>query len=236
MIEIERLSKRFGRQPVLRDLDLEIGAGRVTAVVGPNASGKTTLIKCILGLIKPDGGSIRLGGRPADAAGAYRRRIGYMPQVARFPDNLTAREVLALLHDLRGRPSDIDDALLDGFALGAELDKPLRTLSGGTRQKVSAAIAFRFRPEVFFLDEPTAGLDPISSSLLQDHILAVRARGGTVVLTSHIMSEIDALADHIVFLMDGRVWLEGPVRAIKEQAGEDRLERAVAHLLRGVAA
>lgn len=231
MIDIERIEKRFGRLHVLRGLDLRIARRRVTAIVGPNASGKTTLIKSILGLIRPDAGRIVFDGVPLGNDWRYRARVGYMPQAARFPENLCGREVLAMLKDLRGHPPDRDEDLIDAFALGGELDQPLRTLSGGTRQKISAVAAFLFRPDVLILDEPTAGLDPRASSLLKDKILHARDAGATVILTSHIMSEIDELADELAFLLDGTVRFYGTPEALKAATGQPRLERAVAHLL-----
>lgn len=231
MIDIIGIEKSFGRLRVLRGLDLRIERGTVTAVVGPNASGKTTLIKTILGLIKPDGGRIVFDDEQLNGSWHYRERIGYMPQLARFPDNLSAREVLAMLKDLRGNPDDLDEELLTAFDLDAELGKPLRTLSGGTRQKISAVVAFLFRPDVLILDEPTAGLDPVASSLLKDKILRERDAGTTFILTSHIMSEIEELADHIAFLLDGTVRFAGSTTTIKATTGQPRLERAIAQLL-----
>ncbi len=231
MIDIIGIEKSFGRLRVLRGLDLRIERGTVTAIVGPNASGKTTLIKAILGLIKPDGGHIVFDGVTLNGAWNYRERIGYMPQLARFPDNLSAREVIDMLKDLRGRPDDLDEELLTAFDLDAELGKPLRTLSGGTRQKISAVVAFLFRPDVLILDEPTAGLDPVASSILKDKILRQRDAGTTFILTSHIMSEIEELADNVAFLLDGTVHFAGSTTEVKATTGQPRLERAIAHLL-----
>ena len=231
MIDIKGLEKSFGRLRVLRGLDLRIERGAVTAIVGPNASGKTTLIKTILGLTKPDAGSIVFDGHRLNGAWSYRERIGYMPQAARFPENLCAREVIAMLKDLRARPGDLDEELLDAFDLDAELDKPVRTLSGGTRQKISAVVAFLFRPDVLILDEPTAGLDPVASSVLKDKILRERDAGKTFILTSHIMSEVEELSDNIAFLLDGKVHFAGSTDAIKAATGQPRLERAIAQLL-----
>lgn len=231
MIEITQLEKTFGRLHVLRGLDLKIERGTVTAIVGPNASGKTTLIKTILGLIKPDDGHIVFDGKKLNGAFQYRERIGYMPQAARFPDNLNAREVITMLKDLRHQPGTLDEELLQAFDLESEMGKPLRTLSGGTRQKISAVIAFLFRPDVLILDEPTAGLDPVASSILKDKILRERDAGTTFILTSHIMSEIEELADNIAFLLDGTVRFAGSTTAIKATTGQPRLERAIAQLL-----
>ena len=233
MIEIKGLTKSFGRQRVLQGIDLTIAPGRVTAIVGHNGAGKTTLIKAILGLSRPDGGTITLDGKPIGDDPAYRARIGYMPQIARFPENLSGGELLDMIKDLRGDAiTHVDEELIGGFALGQELRKPLRVLSGGTRQKVNAVLAFLFSPELLILDEPTAGLDPVSSSTLKDRILSMRADGRTFVITSHIMSELEELADDVAFLIDGRVQFAGPVHRLKMETRQLNLERAIAHLMR----
>lgn len=234
LVEVRGLCKRFGALEVLRDVDLRFRRGRVTAVVGPNASGKTTLVKSLLGLVRPDAGEVVFDGAavaPGDVA--HRARVGYMPQRAAFPENLTGREVLAMLADLRAAEGAPDDALVEALGLAGELDKPVRTLSGGTRQKLSAAVAFRFRPDLVVLDEPTAGLDPVASGVLQDAVRDARARGVTLVLTSHIVSELEALADDVVFLFGGRPAFVGSLAELKRTAGEDRLDRAIARLMTG---
>lgn len=236
MISIHGLTKRFGRLPVLQGVDLELQPGRVTAILGPNGAGKTTLIKSILGLTRPDGGEIRLGGEPVGDDPGYRARIGYMPQIARFPENLTAAELFAMVKDLRGNPAALDEELVSRFLLDLHLDKPLRTLSGGTRQKVNAVIAFLFRPALLILDEPTAGLDPVASGVLKDKIIAERAAGCTFILTSHIMSELEELADDVVFLLDGRVKYAGPVHDLKLDTRQLSLERAIAEMMQRVEA
>lgn len=234
-VVVRSLRKRFGRLTILRGLDATIAPGRITAVVGPNAAGKTTLIKAILGLVRPDrnGGTVEVDGIPVDGDPAYRRRIGYMPQAARFPEQLTGREVVALITDVRGsrEPPDLD--LIERFGLGDSLDKPIRSLSGGTRQKLNAAVAFLFRPALLILDEPTAGLDPVASGILKDKVLHAAAGGTTVILTSHIMSEVEELAQDLIFLAEGNVVYQGSVDALLAESGESRLERAIAGLLEG---
>ena len=239
MLEIRNLTKQFGRLAVLQGVDLAVRPGRVTAVLGPNGAGKTTLIKSVLGLTRPDGGSILLGGQPIVGPGAhgdaYRARIGYMAQIARYPENLSAAELIAMLVDLRRTAAadvTLDETLVEHFELAPHLDKPLRTLSGGTRQKVNAVLAFLFRPELLILDEPTAGLDPIASSVLKDRILAERDAGRTFVLTSHVMSELEELADDVAFLVEGRMRFAGPVDELLRTTRQATLERAIAHLLR----
>ena len=231
MIRAQRLSKRFGRVEVLRGVDLEIARGRVTAIVGPNGAGKTTLIKVLLGLTRADGGTLTVDGTPVDADPACRARIGYMPQIARFPRNLTGGELLAMLRDLRHGAATVDGELIERFALAGELAKPLRTLSGGNRQKVNAATAFLFGPDLVVLDEPTAGLDPVSSGILKDKVRRGRERGQTFVLTTHVMSEIEELADDVVLLLDGRVAFAGPMHDLKRSTRELSVERAIAQLM-----
>lgn len=231
VIEAVGLEKRFGRLPVLQGLDLSIPAGGITALVGPNAAGKSTFIKAVLGLVRPDRGQLAVLGQRPEAGDAYRERVGYMPQAARFPENLTGREVIRLLSGLRGHPANQDLELVETFGLDDELAKPVRTLSGGTRQKLNAVVAFLFRPSLVILDEPTAGLDPVSSAQLKDKVLAAPGQGTTVLLTSHLMGEVEELADRVAFLLEGRVRFHDTVAVLREQTGESKLERAVARLM-----
>jgi Cu-processing system ATP-binding protein len=231
MITITGLTKRFGKLDVLRSLDLEMGAGRVTAIVGPNGAGKTTLIKAMLGLTRADAGSITIDGNRVSEDPAYRAAIGYMPQSARFPENLTGAEVLSMLRDLRHPTTAVDEGLITQFGLEGDLAKPLRTLSGGTRQKVNAAMAFLFDPAVLILDEPTAGLDPVASGILKNKVREARTAGKTLVLTSHIMSELEELADDVAFLLDGQVRFAGPVHDLKVKTRQLSLERAIAEMM-----
>ena len=231
MIRITELTKRFGPLHVLRGVDLEIAAGRVTAIVGPNGAGKTTLMKTILGLTRGDGGKILVDGERVGDDPSYRAQIGYMPQIARFPENLSAAELIAMLRDLRGADATIDDDLIARFRLDDQLRKPFRTLSGGTRQKVNAVLAFLFQPDLLVLDEPTAGLDPVSSGVLKDKIAEVRNAGRTVIVTSHVLSELDALADDIAFLVDGQLRYAGSVHDLKLATRQLSLERAIAQVM-----
>jgi Cu-processing system ATP-binding protein len=231
ILQIMSVCKRFGALDILRSVDLTVSAGRVVAIVGPNGAGKTTLIKSVLGLTRPDTGRITLMGVDVLGANAYRTAVGYMPQIARFPENLTGAELIALLKDLRGPAAQLDTELIDCFGIEEALEKPLRVLSGGTRQKVNAAMAFLFSPELLILDEPTAGLDPLSSSVLKDKILVERGAGKTVMVTSHIMNELEELADDVAFMVDGRVAFAGTLDDLKRVTAQTTMERAVAAMM-----
>jgi Cu-processing system ATP-binding protein len=230
MIRFEGIRKRFGALQVLDGVDLEIASGRVTAIVGPNSAGKTTLIKSLLGLTRIDSGLITCGGSAIDPNGNYRQSIGYMPQIARFPENLSAADLFEMMRHLRIGAAR-DEELIERLALREHLDKPLRVLSGGTRQKVNAALAFLFAPSLLVLDEPTAGLDPVASSVVKDKVLAERAKGRTFVLTSHVMSELEELADDVAFLVEGRIRFAGSIHDLKKMTRQLSLERAIAHVL-----
>jgi Cu-processing system ATP-binding protein len=230
MVVVEQVKKRFGRLEVLREVSATFDAGKITAIVGPNASGKTTLMKCILGLVLPDMGNVTINKQNVKEA-RTRDHIGYMPQKAQFPDNLRVQEILSWIEDLRGQKSSARAELTDYFELNPHLQKSLRTLSGGTRQKVSAVLALMFNPSVLLFDEPTAGLDPLASSRLKDTILEQKAQGKTILLTSHVMSELEELADEVLFLLDGAIIFRGTLHEIRQRSGEIRLERAIAKLM-----
>jgi Cu-processing system ATP-binding protein len=230
-IRAEGLCKSFDRLKVLDDISFSIQPASVTAILGPNASGKSTLIKSILGLVRPDEGEIYIDDRSIRRRWEYRRHIGYMPQIARFPENLKVSELLRMVMDIRGVSEPADDELISAFELNDLMGRPLRVLSGGTRQKLNAAIAFMFSTDVFILDEPTAGLDPISITLLKEKIENEKASGKTIIMTSHNMHEVDEMADHILFLLDGRTCFDGSLLALKENTSELKLERAIVTLL-----
>ncbi len=233
MVEVKHLYKRFGRQEVLKDINITFSGGNVTAILGPNGSGKTTLIKSILGLVIPTSGEIYVKGESVSRSWDYRKYIGYMPQEAVFPENLTLKELLKMLIDIRKKSfnEQIEELFLEKFKLAKYMNKKLKNLSGGTKQKVSALITFMFDPEIYFLDEPTVGLDPVSSSFLKDFVRKKSAEGSLVILTSHIMSEVEEMADRIVFLLEGKIYVQGSVSEIIERSGEKNLERAIAKLM-----
>jgi Cu-processing system ATP-binding protein len=231
MIRIQHLSKSFGNLRVLDDVSLEIQPGSVTAVLGPNASGKSTLIKCILGLVNPDQGKILVNGDAIAGQWHYRSKVGYMPQIARLPEHLTVAELFAMLKDLRDNEGDTDIELYARYELGEMGQKQLGTLSGGTRQKILAAVAFLFSPSVLILDEPTVGLDPVATTILKDKVRKERASGCTILLSSHLVNEVEELADHVVYLQDGKPSFVGTMDEIKRRTAESRLDRALVRIV-----
>ena len=216
---------------MLKNISLTVQPGKITAIVGPNGSGKTTIIKSILGLVKPDSGDITINSKSIVGEYLYRKNIGYMPQVASFPENLTVQEVIKMISDLRSELVEFNSELIGALKLNSEMKKQIKNLSGGNKQKLSAYIALIFNPSIIILDEPTAGLDPVATSNLKQRIREERSNGKTIILTSHIMSEIEELADNILFLIDGKIVFDGEVKDLIESSGEHKLEKAIANMM-----
>jgi Cu-processing system ATP-binding protein len=233
MLESSLLSKSFGKLKALDSISARMDAGQAISLVGPNGSGKTTFIKCLLGLVMPDSGSLSLDGEPLPGHWDYRRKIGYMPQIGRYPDNMRVGQVFDMVQEIRrGTFQRIDDDLMRAFGVSAFANKTMRALSGGTRQKVSACLAFMFDPAVLILDEPTAGLDPVSSEILKEKVLAEKAKGKLVLLTSHILSDLDELTTDVMYLIDGKLLFYQPIETLKARTGEDKLNRALAQVMK----
>lgn len=234
MIRIEHISKRFRKLQVLSDISACFDQGQVVSLIGPNGSGKTTLIKTILGMVRPDSGRIEVNGKPVNGDPAYREQIGYMPQIGRYPDNMKVGQLFRMMQHIRNRSEDSTDReLMDQFGLGQIAGKPMRTLSGGTRQKVSAALAFLFNPAVLILDEPTAGLDPLASEILKAKILSEKKKGKLILITSHILSDIDELTTHVMYLQEGKMQFLKDLETLQEETGELRLGKAIARIMKG---
>jgi len=230
MIEVKKLHKTFGKLTVLDDLDLAIKSGGIFAVLGPNGSGKTTLIKCILGMVNPQKGEILLNNESVLGKSDYRNQINYMPQIANFPANLTVIELIEMVKNLRPKPAD-ETGLIELFGVEQFMNKKLGNLSGGTKQKVNIILAFMFDSELIILDEPTSGLDPVALIHLKGLIQKAKDQGKTILITTHIMSLVDEIADEIVFLLDGKIYFKGSVPDLKRQTNERNLEHAIANLL-----
>lgn len=232
MIRIENLNKHFGKHHVLRDINLEFGKGQSVALIGPNGSGKTTLIKALLGLVVAKG-DLWVAGTSVRKQCEYRRNIGYMPQMSRFPENMTVRQLFAMMKDLRSdvQTEAYDLELYQTFDIDNMSSKRLSVLSGGMKQKVSAALAFLFDPPILILDEPTAGLDPVSNEVLKDKLKGEIAKGKLVLITSHILNDLDEITTHVAYLMDGEVKFFKSLEQLKTETAETRLNRIISQVL-----
>lgn len=229
MITVNKVKKTFGKQTILRGIDVTIPEGKVVGLLGPNGSGKTTLMKSIVGLVIPDSGEIVVDGQSVKQHWDYREKIGYMPQIARFPENLTVKEVIELIKTLR-REKGNEEPLIKLFGLQDFLLKKLRNLSGGTRQKVNATLALMFDVPVYIFDEPTVGLDPYSRLQFKQYVKKQREKGKTIVLTTHILNEIEELADEIILIMEGMVYFQGSLVELKIMHDSHHLEEALAKI------
>ncbi len=232
MIEIRKLEKQFGKLAVLKGVNAFFNAGNVVSIIGPNGSGKTTLIKSILGMVVPDNGSIQFEGKNILNDYSYRQQLGYMPQIGRYPENMKMGQLFAMMKDLRKSVNVLDEELILEYQLSTMYDKPMRTLSGGTTQKVSAALAFLFNPKVLILDEPTAGLDPLASEILKAKIVTAKKEGKLIIITSHIMSEVEEIADSIMYLYEGKVNFFKSIQHLKQETGEEKLGKAIAKIMK----
>jgi Cu-processing system ATP-binding protein len=163
---------------------------------------------------------------------SYRNLVGYMPQIGRYPDQMKIGQIFDMIRDLRQDQSHIDEDLIKEFNLDRMSDKRMHTLSGGTRQKVSASLAFLFNPRIMILDEPTAGLDPIAVEILKEKIVAEKNKDRTFLITSHIMSDLDELTSNVVYLEEGKILFNDTIDLLKEETGEIKLGRAIATIMK----
>jgi Cu-processing system ATP-binding protein len=232
MIIANNVTKKFGKLTALDNVSVSCSPGECIALIGPNGSGKTTFIKCVLGMVVCDSGFITFNDKNIARDWTYRRHIGYMPQIGRYPDNMTIGQVLTMMKDIRGKVINAtDDELIHNFGLDTLLDKRMSNLSGGTRQKVSAALAFLFSPDVLILDEPTAGLDPVASEILKEKIISEKEKGKLVMITSHILSELDDLVSQVIYMQDGKLCFHKTIEALKNETGEAKLSKAIANVM-----
>ena len=230
MVSIQNLHKKFGKNSVLSGVNLDIKEGGIFAVLGPNGSGKTTLVKSVLGMVIPDKGTISVLGKNIKNSSNYRNKIDYLPQIANFPSNLKVKELIKMIKDLRGTGVN-ENLLIEQFKLEPFLDKKLGNLSGGTKQKVNLVLTFMFDSPLIILDEPTSGLDPISLLRLKGLIQSEKAKGKTILITSHIMSFVEEISDEIVFLLEGQIYFKGTINELKTKTNQSDFEHAIASIL-----
>lgn len=233
MVELKNISKKFGRLQVLDNISTRFEEGECIALLGPNGCGKTTMIKSVLGMVIPDSGEVFFDKKAVTRDWQYREAIGYMPQIGRYPENMTIAQLIMMMKDIRKvNGNKPDEDLVYQFGLDKIMHKKMRTLSGGTTQKVSAALAFMFSPKVLILDEPTAGLDPLSSIKLKEKINIEKEKGKLVLITSHILSELDDLVSKVVYMNDGKFLFEKELNSLREETGEQKLSHAIAKIMR----
>jgi len=204
VIQTRGLTKSYGRVRALSGVDLEVKRGEIFGFLGPNGAGKTTAIRCMLDLIRPQGGSIRvLGLDPQQEPEAVKARVGYLPGELHLEENMTARQVFRYLDRLRGGRANRDFILELSGRLKLELDTPIKNFSKGNKQKVGVVQALMHRPELLLLDEPTGGLDPLMQQEVLRMLAEAQADGATVFFSSHIISEVQAVADRVAIIREG---------------------------------
>jgi ABC-2 type transport system ATP-binding protein len=212
------LTKRYGSRTALHGVDLDIARGGVFGVIGPNGAGKTTTMRLLLDIIRPSGGELRvLGQQPQAGGAALRRRIGYLPGELHLESRIRGRELLDHYLQISG---PVRPGVVDGLAerLGLDLGRPVRSLSKGNKQKLGLIQAFMHEPELLVLDEPTSGLDPLVQQEFLGMLHDVKQRGGTVFLSSHVLSEVQAAADEVAILRSGRIVKQATVAGLREAA------------------
>ena len=232
MIIANNINKQFGKLKALNNVSVTCNKGECIGLIGPNGCGKTTLIKCILGMVVCNSGFITFNGKNILHQWQYRSAIGYMPQTGRYPESMTIGQVLDMMKDIRkNKDTKLDEELVNKFELKSLLNKRMSTLSGGTMQKVSAALAFLFNPDVLILDEPTAGLDPVSAEILKEKIIAEKAKGKLILITSHILSELDDLITQVIYMQDGQLIFHKSIDDLRADTGEEKLSKAIASVM-----
>jgi ABC-2 type transport system ATP-binding protein len=223
-IEVRGLTKAFGQTNVVRDVSFTAPAGKVTGLLGPNGSGKTTTLRVVLGLVRASAGEALIGGVPYPRLARPRRSVGALLEVNGFHPGRRARDHLRVLAAADGIPDRRVDEVLDQVELSPSADRRVRGFSLGMRQRLGLAAALLGDPRVLVLDEPANGLDPAGIAWLRATLRGLAGEGRTVVVASHVLGEITRTADHVVIISAGQVRFAGPLREIGETA--DALESA----------
>ncbi|MCF2533813.1 ABC transporter ATP-binding protein [Yinghuangia soli] len=219
-VEVRGLAKSFGEVRAVCGIDLDVLPGEIVGFLGPNGAGKTTAIRCLLDLIRPTAGTLRLFGEDARRGGVRaRRRVAYVPGELRLPPRATAHELLHEVARLRGDCDPVRRAELVG-RLGLDPHRPAKTLSTGNRRKVALIAAFMTRADLLILDEPTSGLDPLLQQTFRELVREAKGRGTAVLLSSHVLAEVQRTADRAVILRQGRIIAEGTVADLRGRAAQ----------------
>ena len=234
MIGYEGFGKTYGRVRAVEGLDLEVRNGETLALIGPNGSGKSTTLKAAVGLVRPTAGRVLLDGADVTLDPRGRAGLGYLPQRVSFPEGVAARAAMRFYGRLRGAGTGEVERLLDRVGLADAADRATDGFSGGMRQRLGIAVALLGCPRVLLLDEPSAALDPTGALLVRDLIGGVAAEGTTVLLSSHDLSEVDALADRIAIFASGRMSALGTLAELELGAGVTGLEAVYRHFAEGL--
>lgn len=231
ILELQEVIKSFGKVKVLKGINASFNKGEIVALIGPNGSGKTTMLKSVLGLILPESGKIFVDDKIITNDFTYREKIGYMPQIAKYPENLKVKELIKLVRELRNNQKNTDEELYSELKISALLDKNLGALSGGQKQKVGAYIAFLFNPSIIILDEPTAGLDPVSTEIIKQKILREKEKEKLIIITTHIMQDAEELSDRLIYLLEGTIFIDTNITELKKETKENTLNKALAKII-----
>ena len=186
-------------------------------------------------MVLPDSGSIAFNGKDVKKQFNYRNEIAYLPQIARFPANLSGRELIDFMKNIKTGAGNVEE-LIELFGLEKELDKKMSVLSGGTRQKLNLLLAFMYDAPFIILDEPSTGLDPLALLKLKKYLTAEVKKGKQILLITHILSLVEALADNVVFILEGKIYYQGGLSELIQQQGGQNLEDSIANILRRDAA
>lgn len=218
-IVIEGLAKTYGRIQAVRDISMSVERGEIFGFLGPNGAGKTTTIRCLLDVIRPTAGSIRVLGMDAQRERlALHRHIGYLPGDVRLPGRMTGKQIINYFANLQGREPVLLQELVARFDV--EMRRPLKGYSKGMRQKIGIVLAFMCDPDVLILDEPTSGLDPLLQKTFNEFLLAEQARGKTIFMSSHIMSDVEKICQRVAVIRSGSLVTVEAVEALREKAGQ----------------
>lgn len=221
IIELEDVEKSYGSFEVLKGIDFSVEEGEIFGILGPNGVGKTTLFQTVLGLLRADGGSIKIKGEKHTQSKEIKKKIGYLPSDISFYEGMTARQNLEFFTELAGTDPDLDD-LLDLVDLQDDAERPVKAFSTGMKKRLGIAQSMIKDPEIIIYDEPTTGLDPQGKRVFKDLVRKVnRERGKTVIISSHVTTEIDTLCDRFAILSDGKVVASGTRHELSSQTDTD---------------
>lgn len=236
MIEVKNLYKSFGKIEAVKGISFEVRDGEITGLLGPNGAGKTTTLRMLYSLLPPDKGDIRIDGLdPCRDAMAIKRTLGVVPDSRGLYTRMTARENIAYYGELHGlSQSDINrriSELVETLDMADFIDRRTEGFSQGQRVKVAIARAMVHKPQTVMLDEPSNGLDVMSTRALRRYVLDLKSAGHSVILSTHIMQEVAALCDRIVIIANGQIAADGTAKELLEHSGCDTLEDAFVHLI-----